>query len=284
MRIAVIGDIMVDKYTNTSPTKISDEAPVMVVLKKEVEYRLGGAANVALNLVKLGEEVELVGYVGRDLEGYILKELIEKEGITSNIVDGENPTTVKHRILCNGYQLLRIDEEVIYSHPINLKDKYDIVVVSDYAKGTVNSFTMARVLKLGKFIIVNGKPSQIELYEGVNILTFNLKEFQECKKETGCTSGEHICGRYAIKYLIVTEGAKGLTLYTEKNKVAVPGISVKVTDVTGAGDTVIAVLTFAMKKYKNIKRAALLANKAGAIVVQKNGTSFVTLEELLEPI
>jgi rfaE bifunctional protein kinase chain/domain len=157
-----------------------------------------------------------------------------------------------------------------------------MVVLSDYAKGAINPFTMAQVRKCSRFIIVNGKPSQIELYDGVNILTFNMKEFVECMRETGCSSGEHICGRYNIKYLVVTEGDKGMSLYTEKKKVSIPTIKVVPVDITGAGDTAVAILTYAMKRYNNIMKAIKLANKGASKVIQKSMTSFVTLEEIEE--
>jgi len=282
MKVLVIGDVMLDKFTECEPIRMSEEAPVLIVKENNSNYFLGGASNVAVGLSKLGIDVTLQGCVGDDEAGKKIMELIKENSINARLRYTSTPTTVKHRILANGRQLIRIDtERREIAEVIVLKEKWDCIIVSDYDKGVVSEKVMEQVLSQKTTVIVNGKPKNISLYESVDILTFNKKEYEECL-DSGTTTGEHLCGRHNIKTLIVTLGKEGICAYTEKKKICIPGITVPVEDITGAGDTVVATLAWAMNRYNNIKKAIELANRAGSIVVQKAKTSFVTLEELGE--
>lgn len=282
MRVLVIGDIMLDKFTECEPIRMSEEAPVLIVRENQSSYFLGGASNVALGLQMLGVNVSLQGYIGNDEVGHKVAELLTQTHIGDFVEVNDNPTTIKHRILVGNQQLLRVDTEKQNTELLKVpKNNWDCIIISDYNKGVITEEVMEQVLQQKTRIIVNGKPKNLPLYENVDILTFNKKEYEECL-DSGTTTGEHLCGRYNIKTLIVTLGKDGICAYNEKKKICIPGITVPVKDITGAGDTVVAVLAWAMNRYNNIKKAIELANRAGSIVVQKDKTSFVTLEELGE--
>lgn len=288
-RVLVIGDIMLDKYVETSPVKLSDEAPVMIVKETEVSYILGGAGNTAANLSAMGFYVILQGLVGSDKEGEIVRNLLSEKNIKELIPFIDNfKTTVKERILCKGHQVIRVDSERL-AIPVNPKTDLaiDVIVISDYTKGVVGEDTV-RVLKENYDvpIIINGKPKHIRYYMGADILVLNKKEANEVLdmiKNTGNPEVNYsdIASGFNILYVVVTKGEEGIEVYDSRSlRYKVEAEDVNVKDITGAGDTVTAALTLEIVRSGDICSAISLANIAGGIKVGKDKTSEVSLDEL----
>lgn len=288
-RVLVIGDVMLDKYIETEPVRISDEAPVLIVKETEVSYILGGAGNTAANLKAMGFDVTLQGIVGADEAGYIVKKLLEEKEIVDVVIEAVDfKTTVKKRILCKGRQVIRVDSEYL-TLPINplLDDPADIIVISDYAKGTIGEDTIEILKKNYNVpIIINGKPKNIRYYMGADIVVLNVKEVEEVLEYLKCTYNPSprpadIVGYYNLLYLVVTEGENGISVYDNKElRNWEGGLKVEVKDITGAGDTVTAALALEIANSGDIEKAIQLANKAGALKVQKDKTAEVSLKEL----
>ena len=288
-RALVIGDVMLDKYIETEPVRISDEAPVLIVKETEVKYILGGAGNIAANLKAMGFDVTLQGIVGADETGYIVKKLLEEKQIVDAVVEEVDfKTTVKKRILCKGRQIIRVDSEHL-AIPINplLDEKVDAIVVSDYLKGVVGEETV-RILRENYDvpIIINGKPKNIKYYMGADVVVFNKKEANEVLDYLRSTYNPEptyadIAGYFNILYVIVTKGEEGIEAYDSKElRYKVDAEDVEAKDITGAGDTVTAALALEILRTGDIGKAIKLANTAGAIKVTKNKTAEVSLEEL----
>jgi D-beta-D-heptose 7-phosphate kinase/D-beta-D-heptose 1-phosphate adenosyltransferase len=289
-KVLVIGDVMLDKYIETEPVRISDEAPVLICKETEVSYILGGAGNTAANLKAMGFEVILQGLIGEDESGERIYNILrEKEICNALKIVGDFKTTVKSRILCKGRQVIRIDSEhlAIPMTPLLLKEKIDAIVVSDYAKGIIGEDTI-KTLKdnYDVPVIVNGKPKNIRYYIGADILVINKKEADEIIDDIKDSkypdiSYSDIAGQYNILYVVVTKGDEGIEVYSSKElycKVLANEVNVK--DITGAGDTVTAAITLEIVNSGNIENAIMLANRAGGIKVTKDKTSEVSLEEL----
>jgi len=288
-RVLVIGDVMLDKYIETTPVRISDEAPVMIVKETEVSYILGGAGNTAANLKAMGFDVTLQGIVGSDEAGYIVKKLLAKKDIVDVVIEAVDfKTTVKKRILCKGRQVIRVDSEYL-TLPINplLDDPVDVIVISDYAKGTIGDDTI-KILKENYDvpIIVNGKPKNIRYYMGADIVVLNKKEADEVLVYLRSTYNPEpsyidIAGYFNILYVVITKGEEGIEVYDSKDlRYKVLANKVEVKDITGAGDTVTAALTLEIVNSGNIAKAIMLANLAGGIKVSKDKTAEVSLKEL----
>jgi len=298
-KVAVVGDLICDKYVIGKVERISPEAPVPVVRVEREKYFLGGASNVALNLKNLGCEVFLFGVVGNDTCGKRLLNMIKGSGLdTGNILTLEDrPTTLKTRVIAQSQQIVRFDREKILR--IDKKHAYEIVkgvresgvnavVVSDYGKGVVSDYLIEELKKLGVFIAVDPKIKNAYAYNGVDIITPNLKEAQEISgiEIDAFPNGIELAAKKIIKktkcrYLLITEGEKGMSLFDKDGLVFKQESQAKeVYDVTGAGDTVIAVLTAAISSGFDIKDAVVLSNAAAGIVVGKMGTATVNLEEL----
>ena len=298
-RVAVVGDLICDKYVIGKVERISPEAPVPVVRVEKEKYFLGGASNVALNLKSLGCEVFLFGVVGNDSCGKRLLNMIKDNGLdTGNILTLEDrPTTLKTRVIAQSQQIVRFDREKILR--IDKKYAYEIVkgvresganavIVSDYGKGVVSDYLIEELKKLGIFIAVDPKIKNAYAYNGVDIITPNLKEAQEISgiEIDAFPNGIELAAKKIIKktkceYLLVTEGEKGMSLFDKNGLIFKQESQAKdVYDVTGAGDTVIAVLTAAISSGFDIKDAVVLSNTAAGIVVGKMGTATVSLEEL----
>ncbi len=298
-RVAVVGDLICDKYVIGKVERISPEAPVPVVRVEKEKYFLGGASNVALNLKSLGSEVFLFGVVGNDSCGKRLLNMIRDSGLdVGNILTLEDrPTTLKTRVIAQSQQIVRFDREKILR--IDKKHAYEIVkgvkesgvnavIVSDYGKGVVSDYLIDELKKIGVFIAVDPKIKNAYAYNGVDIITPNLKEAQEISgiEIDAFPNGIELAAKKIIKktkcrYLLITEGEKGMSLFDENGLILKQESQAKeVYDVTGAGDTVIAVLTAAISSGFDIKDAVALSNAAAGIVVGKMGTATVSLEEL----
>jgi len=286
----VIGDIMLDKYIETEPVRISDEAPIMIVKITGDDYILGGAGNTAANLKAMGFDVILQGIIGNDWVGDLIVDLIDQKGIKNSITTIlDNDSTLKMRILCKGKQLIRIDSEELSKPIIPLSiDGIDIIVISDYAKGVIGEETV-KILKetYNVPIIINGKPKNIKYYTGIDIIIFNKKEADEVLDYLKCIYNPEpnysdIAAFFTINYIVITKGGEGIEVYDSTElRYKVEANEVEVRDITGAGDTVTAALAFEIVNSGNIEKAIKLANFAGGIKVTKHKTAEISLEELL---
>jgi rfaE bifunctional protein kinase chain/domain len=300
--ILVVGDIMLDQYTYGEVTRMSPEAPVPILHKLEENFVLGGAANVANNAAALGARVTLCGFVGDDSRKTKILELLKKNRISAaGVLDfTTRPTILKHRLVAAGHQLLRVDDEVVKSLDTDEEDRLittvkrllpacEAIIFSDYAKGALSERAVAEIIKLGKkghkLIVADLKPSNKKIFYGVDVITPNVKEGMEM---TGSITLEEI-GPQLVKdfnaSVVLTMGENGIYVF-EKAKPAkhLPSRKVKVFDVSGAGDTVVAVVALGMVCDLNLAEAAHLGNLAGEIVVQKFGTATLSAEELLSAL
>lgn len=299
IKIGVIGDLIFDHYVFGTVDRISPEAPVPVVkVTKEASF-LGGASNVARNLTSLGVDTYLFGVVGNDFYGEKLLYMVKQANIcTDNIMKMEHrPTTVKTRVIAHSQQVVRFDKEVV----LNLEKKHtktilnsvknlqlDAVIVSDYGKGVVTQELIDGLVKMNKFVSVDPKVHNAYFYKNVNIITPNLKEAKEISniEIDSFTNGVEIAARKILEetdadYILITCGRDGMTLFPKKGDVYQQKAKAKeVYDVTGAGDTVIAVLTACAAAGFDMKQAVKLANIAAGIVVGKMGTATLTLDEM----
>jgi len=305
-RILVVGDLILDEYIWGSVNRISPEAPVPILETKSENLALGGAANVANNLVALGCEVHLVGAIGQDEKGDKLLTLIEDKNISSKGIFRfvHRPTTSKIRIIAHNQQVLRIDKEdnrPITEETENKIIKFinktlpdmDIVICSDYRKGILtekvfNAITH-RAKNAKKRVIVDPKSSNFELYKGATVITPNQFEVEKAApikiqdKIDLDRAAEYLLNLTHAESLLVTRGKDGMTLYPNKEKpVDIPTHAKEVFDVTGAGDTVVSVLAMALSAGFNYPDSAWLSNMAASIVVGKVGTAIVTLNEINE--
>jgi rfaE bifunctional protein kinase chain/domain len=299
-KIAVIGDLICDKYIFGSVERISPEAPVPVVRVEKERYYLGGASNVAINLKNIGCSVYLFGVIGKDRCGEKLLGMIRENNIdTSNIISlDDRPTTSKTRVIAHSQQIVRFDkEETIRIEKKHLKDmikkikeySVDAVIVSDYGKGVVSEYLIDEVNLLdGVFISVDPKVNNANMYKNVDIITPNTKEAQQMSQieinsfKNGVElAAKKILSQSNAKYLLITQGEKGMTLFNKEGVVYhQPSKAKEVYDVTGAGDTVIATLTAAVASGFNIKNAVAISNAAASVVVGKMGTATVTIEDI----
>ena len=296
-RLLIAGDIMLDRYWFGEVNRISPEAPVPVVRVRRREERLGGAANVARNAAALGAQTGLLGVVGVDEAGAAVERMLGETGTTSYLNHDEAISTIiKLRVIGRQQQLLRIDFEEAPSD-IVLRDKlnrfntllpaYDVVVLSDYAKGAlVNVADMiAAARRLGKPVLVDPKGDDFSAYAGASLLTPNRAELQHIvggwKTEEQLTiKAQRLRVELALEALLVTRSEDGMTLYTAEAVRHFPAMAREVFDVSGAGDTVIATLATMLGAGLPLADAVEMANRAGGIVVGKLGTATVTREEL----
>jgi D-beta-D-heptose 7-phosphate kinase/D-beta-D-heptose 1-phosphate adenosyltransferase len=297
-KILVVGDLMLDLYTYGSVSRISPEAPVPILLKTGAKYIPGGAANTAYNLASLGAKVFVFGMIGDDQNGQKLISLLSESGIdTRPIIKIKDwPTILKHRVVASNHQLIRVDEEIVQNlGDIDQEDsldwieflmsKSDAVVLSDYAKGVFSPEFTRALIKLGKkaniFMIADIRPQNKAIFKGVNLLTPNLKEAKEMTNLADVQKIGQSLTKYFSADILMTKGDDGMTVFEKNGEyLDIPAIKIEVFDVSGAGDTVVAVTTLAVASGLNIRDAAKLANFAGGIVVQKPGTATVTTEEL----
>ncbi|MFZ6750171.1 D-glycero-beta-D-manno-heptose-7-phosphate kinase [Undibacterium sp. Ren11W] len=296
-RMLVVGDVMLDRYWFGEVNRISPEAPVPIVRVERREERLGGAANVARNAVALGLSAGLLGVIGQDEAGNIVEELLQESGIESYLNrDQAISTIIKLRVIGRQQQLLRIDFEEKPSARV-LQDKlsrfnaliadYDVIVMSDYAKGSlVNIATMIAAAKqLGKLVLVDPKGSDFSRYTGASMLTPNKSEMRQIigdwDSEVELTEkAQALRVKLDLQALLLTRSEEGMTLYSDTEVIHVPAMAREVYDVSGAGDTVIATMAAMLAEGKTMREAVMLANQAGGIVVGKLGTATASREEL----
>lgn len=301
-RILVLGDVMLDHSIVGDAERISPEAPVPVINIERETWTLGGAANVAHNLKALGAFVTLFGLVGQDENAWRLRSLAQDMGIDTHFfADNHRPTTVKTRVIARGQQLLRLDHEsrkkmgddlrsLVSQHLTHLH-QMDVIVISDYAKGFITPELMDSIreiaAKINSPVMVDPKPANAHCYKGTYLITPNLKEAEAMSgiKIRDISSAQEaarsIKKRLEVQAVLVTLGPKGMVLYiSDELNTHLPTRAKDVFDVTGAGDTVIAVLAWALAKGASLEDAAYLANVAAGIVVAKVGTATTSTEEL----
>lgn len=307
-KIAVIGDLMVDRFILGRVNRISPEAPVPVVEVKEIVSSAGGAGNVVMNLAALGCEVSCCGVLGSDEVGKNLLQQFQKAKVKVDAIriDSLRPTTVKTRVIAEHQQIVRFDREQkipLSSHLQNEIENFlrerilgsDGIILSDYGKGVITKKIIQLAIqvskKYGKPVCVDPKVEHFQMYRGVTCITPNLLEAMGGMHRLHCDGQEAVAhlGREILRKLqcrsvLITQGEEGMTLF-EKNRIThIPTIAKEVFDVTGAGDTVIAVLCLAIASGAVLADAARLANLAAGIVVGKLGTATVTPPELKEAL
>lgn len=301
--VLVIGDLMLDRYYSGSVSRISPEAPVPVVKVLRSFDTLGGAGNVAFNCASLRTPAMLVGVLGRDANGAIVRRLCAKNGIRLAALPSANPTITKMRVVGERQQIVRIDFEeepapavgkalsrAKKTVSLHLK-KARAAVLSDYGKGfcspELSSLVIAEARRKRIPVIVDPKGQHWEKYRGADIVTPNVKELSEIsgrpvKNEDGAitAAAQKVRARYGFCALLVTRAEKGMTLVTRHGTEHFPTEAREVFDVSGAGDTVVATLAACLANRYPLRQAVETANKAAGIVVGKIGTAPVLLSEL----
>ncbi|EAI5467229.1 D-glycero-beta-D-manno-heptose-7-phosphate kinase [Campylobacter sp. RKI_CA19_01116] len=291
-KILVVGDFMVDHYIWCDCTRISPEAPVMVMKSQKEDKRLGGAGNVYANLKSLGAEVFALGLVGDDESGRFLKENLNAK----LLVEKDRKTPLKSRVLSHSQQVLRLDDEndfdtkledeIIQEYKKIAKD-YDAIVLSDYAKGILTSKVTKALIEhantLNLPILIDPKGSDFSKYQNATLLTPNKKEAIQALGVEKIDNLEKALKKLKddlnLAYSIITLSEEGIALFDEKLHI-IPAKALEVYDVTGAGDSVIAMLAYALALKVDIVKACELANDAAAVVVAKVGSVSVSLEEI----
>ena len=307
--ILVVGDLILDRYVYGEVTRISPEAPKQILSQNKIDERVGGAGNVANNIVAMGGNVTLIGLKGADEYGQTLENLLsQNQMLKTELVLKEEQTTVKTRFLSGHHYLLRVDQETITPITEKVKkeviskfiyhiDRCDVLVLSDYNKGflTIDLLEeMIAIAKKNKIIIVDPKKMDLTAYSGATIITPNCNEARQSTNivvgtdEQAVKAANKIMDQTKVDTVLLTRGANGMTLlHNEKNGREVQHIKAvaqTVYDVSGAGDTVVAALTLGVLKNLDMVQVARTANIAAGIVVRKVGTSVVTLDEIEKEI
>ncbi len=296
-RLLVVGDLMLDRYWFGDVQRISPEAPVPVVRVTRSDERLGGAANVAFNAAVLGVRATLVGVVGEDEPGRRIEALARERGIDLRLAhDPGLDTTIKLRVIGRQQQLLRVDFEQVPGAGALARtleaaraaiDGVDVVVLSDYGKGVLARIPelVAMARAAGRIVIADPKGDDYSRYAGVSVLTPNRGELRQVVgtwRDEADLAGraQALRRRLDIGHLLLTRSEEGMTLFSEDGAHHVPARAREVYDVSGAGDTVVAVLASMLAAGRPILEAVALANRAAGIVVGKLGTAAVTPQEL----
>jgi D-beta-D-heptose 7-phosphate kinase/D-beta-D-heptose 1-phosphate adenosyltransferase len=303
-KIIVVGDVMLDVYYMGEVCRLSPEAPVPIVRVKEKTWTLGGAGNVALNLVKLGCRTVLLGVRGEGRAGKRLSELNKENGIVDGlIVDSNHTTTSKTRVIGQGQQLIRLDEENVWKGSEESRRQLlaqfeeaindgDAVILSDYGKGVLNHIAPSEIIWRCKErqipIFVDSKAGNWERFRGATCITPNIREVEgvvgsaiENDEETLAEIAQSLRRKYGFDWFVITRGPDGMCLVgTEASPLFAKAMAREVYDVSGAGDTVIATLAAGVVSGLALPRATELANIAAGIVVGKLGSQPISIGEL----
>lgn len=293
--IAVIGDVMIDRYIWGSVNRISPEAPVPVVEVESESTRLGGAANVANNITSLGAKAFLIGVVGNDNSGKEFRSILEQQGTSAEgiVTDETRPTTVKTRVIAHNQHVVRIDseekrdvdaatQEKIFAVVERHIKELDAIIIEDYNKGIIVKSLIRRIIDLANKhkTIVTIDPKFHNFFEYTNVTVFkpNKKESEEAlgtkllTDEEVISAGKTLLSRLNAENVLLTRSEKGMSLFEKNGTVThIPTKARKVADVSGAGDTVIATLTAMIASGASFAEAATLANYAGGIVCGEVG-------------
>jgi len=305
-RILVLGDVGIDRYTIGLVERISPEAPVPIVLVQEERLKLGLAANVADNLKAVGAEPLLLGVIGKDQGAKEFKTLLQQGQIKKShlVIDRDRRTALKERIVSDRQQIVRVDYESINAIGEKTSKKVlkafkallktvDAVIVEDYAKGLLTPYVLATVFQLAleadKIVVVDPNvKTAIKHYRGAAILTPNTREAEQLtgisiRDDKGLAqAGFALLKATGALYAIITRGKDGMAIFARGDSriLLIPTYAREVYDVSGAGDTVIAVLTMALTAGATIEEAAILGNIAAGIEVGKKGTATVSVDEI----
>lgn len=307
-KILVFGDLMVDEYLWGKVTRISPEAPVPIINIDNEQIRFGGAANVAYNLIGLKAKPVLVGVVGKDRMGKVFQDMLSVNRLSADgiIATGDRPTTVKTRIIGGNQHVARVDKESV--EPVSLKiqeqlfqfflshiDEVSAVIIQDYNKGAVAPQLVHRIIDLAnrhhKFITVDPKFENFHFFKNVTVFKPNIKETEQAlairiaSKDDLREAGRKLLKQSQSQAVLITRGAQGMALFErEDNTMFVGTRARKVADVSGAGDTVIATLTYALCGYANMREAVTLSNFAAGLVCEEVGVVPVSLDQLIVSI
>jgi D-beta-D-heptose 7-phosphate kinase/D-beta-D-heptose 1-phosphate adenosyltransferase len=298
--ILVVGDLMIDEWIWGSVSRISPEAPVPVVAVTDHSFTLGGAGNVANNLVALGARVEFVGTVGEDAFASDVRRMLREEAVDDRGVFtvGDRPTTRKTRIVAHNQQVVRADWED--AAPLSPADRVkiiayvreraascDAVILSDYAKGLL-SHEIVAAAQACPLVLADPKPQNLDMFSGVTCVAPNEHEASAASginitdDSSLIRAGSKLLERLNCKYVVITRGEHGMSLFgAQGERFDIPSVARKVFDVSGAGDTVIAVLSLALAGGAPIESAMQLANFAAGAVVEKLGTATASGDEIL---
>lgn len=309
--ILIIGDVMLDTYLMGTVDRVSPEAPVPVVNIQNTENKLGGAANVALNIKQLGSTPIICSIVGNDRNAENLKKLLNEYDISTDFILSSNyrKTTNKTRVIGNNHQLVRYDDEVIddlnYNDYTNLcrnleiifeKKDIDVILIQDYDKGVIDRNLIDKIIKLADVekipVIVDPKKRNFDFYRDVKLIKPNLKELKEglrlfdLNKEELLEVGSKKLHEKGIEIVFVTLGGEGIYVSYDKGETAkiVPGIKRYVSDVSGAGDTVISIISTLINMELSVDRMAEISNVAGGIVCEHIGVIPIDKEKLMDEI
>lgn len=300
----VLGDIMLDRYIYGEVGRISPEAPVPIVNVKKTKENLGGAANVAMNLKCFGGTTYLCGVIGKDVMGNMICNMLENEGIVySGLTLKDRMTTSKNRIVGKGQQIVRFDEEIcdplsdqetsmILSQLDLFMDRTNLIVISDYAKGVCTSGLCSLLISKANShhirVVVDPKGIEWEKYSGAYIVTPNWKEFTEI---AGAIEPEDdieiqrkalkLLEKYQLENILITRSERGMTLVSKNLYLSFAAEAREISDVSGAGDTVIAALAAFLAADVPLEESVYWANRAAGLAVERAGTSVIGIEELI---
>jgi rfaE bifunctional protein kinase chain/domain len=307
-KIVVVGDLMLDQYLWGSMSRISPEAPVPVVDIQSESFRFGGAANVCFNVQTLGAEVIPVGVIGGDQYGTVLKGLFEKNGLMTDgiFIDKERPTTLKTRIIAHSQHVVRTDREIRRGLSKAIQDKiltfiqahindFGGIILEDYNKGVLSTRLIQEITKLAqqhhKMVFVDPKRDHFFDYREATLFKPNRKEVADnlrMKLDSDADiirAGEKIMDQLQCKAVLITLGEEGMMLFQPgKSTIKVPTRAVKVHDVSGAGDTVIATMAVSMIAGAALEEAATIANHAAGIVCGEVGIVPIDRKQLLDDL
>ena len=302
--VLVIGDMMVDKYIIGTVNRISPEAPVPVLRQREIRRKLGGSGNVILNICSLGAKVRAVGRIGNDSEGDFFRSCMKNSGADDRFIFSDGKTIVKTRVSANNQQFIRIDDEdiippsetimsAIRSNISELMKDIDVVIISDYSKGFVTEELAALIISAAREnkipVLADPKGKSAAKYRGATAITPNTKEFLDM---TGLTAmpdedgireaGLALCEENDLEHLIFTRSEKGISIIDRKagTKSDFPAVVKEVVDVTGAGDTVVAICALCVGAGFSMADCAAISNLGASVVVSKFGTAQVSFAEL----
>ncbi len=310
-KIAIVGDVMLDKYVYGEITRISPEAPVPVVDIKKTEYKLGGAANVANNIKSLGAEPVLIGIIGDDNDSLHYLEVMKSLKLSSSGIfkDKSRPTTAKTRVIAHSQHVLRVDSEIKNNISAEVTKKllgfiknnlknFEAVILQDYNKGVLTKEVIGKIIamckKSGKPVYVDPKFNNFFEFKDVTVFKPNRKEVSDilAMKIDGDSSaseaGRKLIDRLNCEYLVLTRGEKGMMLFDkEKGKTVVLNIPTKArraADVSGAGDTVISTIAVMLAGGADMEESVMLANQAAGIVCEEVGIIPIYKQALLDSV
>jgi D-glycero-beta-D-manno-heptose-7-phosphate kinase len=307
LKVLIIGDVMLDSYVWGKVERISPEAPVPIVNVQKSETRLGGAANVALNILALGASPILCSVIGMDADGSNLLRLMAEKGMTiEGMIQAEDrPTTIKHRIISGSQQMLRIDSEtdrsitstrtnLLFSKIEKLLTSCHVVIFEDYDKGVITPELIAKVVgmadRLGIPTVVDPKKRNFMAYENVSLFKPNLKELKEglkielniSDKENVKKAADLLRDKINAKATLITLSEHGVFISDGQQEHLIPAHTRTISDVSGAGDTVVSVAALCMALKLPLKQVAELSNLAGGIVCESVGVIPIDKVRLLE--